>query len=436
MRFYSAKSIGGDETSKIRKEKRDIIGSDKLISDDKKSNGDDKKLLRELCAKIRFSGPITLAEYMREVLINPIQGVYMNKGALGADGHFITSPEISQMFGECLGVWLLNEWMKMGEPAPLQIVELGPGKGTLLNDILRTMSKLRPNVLEKLSLHLVEVSPDMRNMQKDMLCGNLESSADNDNTISKYGAKIHWHDSLRSVPKQFSLFLAHEFFDALPIHKFVKTQEGWRELLIDVDVDSEESKLRYILSKNETPSCVLVGKFVTSSQIEICPQAGIILNQISERLVEFGGLALIADYGSMNQQDSFRAFRKHKQVHPLDLPGSADLTADVDFKYLSTQISGDCSWFGPITQSHFLHSSGIVTRCEQLLKGGEDEKSIVAAYQTLTHPDKMGERFKFVSLFPSTMEPIHKVDPPVGFTGPEEPEIADTKFDDTKTSAI
>jgi len=94
MRFYSAKSIDGDETSKIRKEKRDIIGSDKLISDDKKSNGDDKKLLRELCAKIRFSGPITLAEYMREVLINPIQGVYMNKGALGADGHFITSPEI------------------------------------------------------------------------------------------------------------------------------------------------------------------------------------------------------------------------------------------------------------------------------------------------------------------------------------------------------
>merc|ERR1719507_1330769 len=113
---------------------------------------DERKLLRELSAKIRFSGPITVAEYMREVAINPIHGFYISREALGKHGHFVTSPELSQMFGECVAVWLLHEWMKMGEPADFQLVELGPGKGTLLTDILRTLSKLQPGLVQGISL--------------------------------------------------------------------------------------------------------------------------------------------------------------------------------------------------------------------------------------------------------------------------------------------
>ncbi|XP_023323978.1 protein arginine methyltransferase NDUFAF7, mitochondrial [Eurytemora carolleeae] len=381
---------------------------------------DETKLLRELSAKIRFSGPITIAEYMSEVLTNPIQGVYMNKDALGADGHFVTSPEISQMFGECIGLWLLNEWMKMGEPRPIQLVELGPGKGTLMNDILRTIGKLRPSELEHISLHLVEISPEMRKSQELTLCGQNSENSDLKETTSKFGCPIVWHNSLRSVPRKFSLFVAHEFLDALPIHKFVKTRDGWREILIDLDPGTKENKLRYIQSRNQTPSCVLIDPFLTNQELELCPQAGIVCKQISDRLVENGGLALLADYGGNGQSDSFRAFRKHKQVHPLDLPGTADLTADVDFKYLAKQINEACAWFGPISQTQFLLSAGIQTRCEQLVRGGAEVKTILDAYHALTNSEQMGERFKFACLFPKTMEPIHKVDPPVGFVQEEE----------------
>jgi NADH dehydrogenase [ubiquinone] 1 alpha subcomplex assembly factor 7 len=378
---------------------------------------DENRLLRELCAKIRFSGPITIAEYMTEVLTNPIQGVYMKDNALGADGHFVTSPEISQMFGECMGVWLLNEWIKMGEPRPIQLVELGPGKGTLINDILRTVGMLRPAELKNISLHLVEISPEMRKSQAKTLCGrHFKESSTYKEEISKFGCHIVWHDSLRSVPRKFSLFVAHEFLDALPIHKFVRSKDGWREVLVDLDPESKENKLRFIRSRNETPSCVLIDPFTTNQELELCPQAGIVCKQISDRLVEAGGLALLADYGGNGQPDTFRAFRKHQQIHPLDLPGSADITADVDFSYISKQINGECAWFGPISQSKFLLSSGIQTRSEQLVKGGEDEKTVLEAYHTLTDPDQMGERFKFACLFPKTMEPIHKIDPPIGFT--------------------
>jgi len=376
------------------------------------------KLLRELCAKIRFSGPITIAEYMREVLTNPLQGVYMNEDALGASGHFITSPEISQMFGECIAVWFLHEWIKMGRPTPIQIVEFGPGKGTLLNDILRTISKIKPEEMENFKLHLIEVSSEMKKAQRSIICNDEKDDSQNlQNIKTKYGCEVSWHDSLRSVPKSFSWYLSHEFLDALPIHKFIKKKdEGWREVLIDIQPDSEVPKLRYIISRNETPSCVLLQSLPdVGPELELCPQAGLICKQISERIVEYGGIGLIADYGANRQKDSFRAYRHHKQVDPLEFPGQSDITADVDFAYLESQINDDCAWFGPVTQSHFLHSAGITARCEQLLKSGEEEKTVREAYEALTSPEKMGRRFKFVSLFPRTMEPIHQHDPPIGF---------------------
>jgi len=382
---------------------------------------DESKLLRELCGKIRFTGPITIADYMREVLTNPLHGFYMDKTVLGSEGHFVTSPEISQMFGESIGVWFVNEWMKMGEPE-FQLVELGPGKGTLSSDILRTISRVSPKALEGMSVHLVEVSNKMKQLQKTTLCGS-GGSGDN---ITKYGPHVTWHKSLREVPKHFSFFLAHEFFDALPVNKFCKTSEGWREVLIDIDTEVGGSKLRYVIARNATPACVLLDLpgvadlMVDREKVELCSQGGTLIKDISQRVVEHGGIGLVADYGHIGDTgDTFRAFRKHKQVDPLDLPGTADLTADVDFGFLKSQVSPDCSWYGPVPQGTFLHSCGITTRCQQLLDTNKDmyvHKNILESYDTLTNPDKMGDRFKFVSLFPATMSQIHEKYPPVGFT--------------------
>jgi len=326
----------------------------------------------------------------------------------------------SQMFGECIGVWFINEWMKMGEPK-FQLVELGPGKGTLTSDILRTIARVSPEALKGMSVHLVEVSSKMRQLQKTTLCGQ-----GSDGSVTEFGPHVSWYPSLREVPKQFSFFLAHEFFDALPVNKFCKTGEGWREVLVDIDNEVEGSKLRYVIARNSTPSCVLLDQpgvadlMVDRDKVELCSQGGTLIREISQRVVEQGGIGLVADYGHTGDRgDTFRAFRKHKQVDPLDLPGTADLTADVDFGFLKSQVSPDCTWYGPISQGTFLHSCGISTRCQQLLHTNKDmyiHKNILESFDTLTNPDKMGERFKFVSLFPATMVHIHEKYPPVGFT--------------------
>jgi len=356
---------------------------------------------------------------MREVLTNPIHGFYIDKQVLGSAGHFVTSPEISQMFGESIGVWMLNEWMKMGEPEKFQLVELGPGSGTLMSDILRTFSKVRPECVP--SVHLVEISPRMRTLQRENL-GCVDTDTEEKCLKTKYGNEIAWYEQVHEVPRDFSFFIAHEFFDALAVNKFQKVDGEWREVLVDVDETGE--KLRYIISRNATPSCILMERegvrdlVKDRSMVEMSSPGWNIVRQISERIVEEGGAALIADYGHTGDDgDTFRAFRRHEQVDPLQLPGTADITADVDFSLLQSQISSDCAWFGPVSQGQFLHSCGIGTRCQQLLSScdSSQQQNIYDSFVMLTSPDKMGERFKFVSMFPNTMADIHQKYPPVGF---------------------
>lgn len=182
--------------------------------------------MKQLRSKIKATGPITVAEYMKEVLVNPRMGYYMRGDVFGQQGDFITSPEISQLFGELIGVWCLHEWFRLGTPSPFQVVELGPGRGTLMQDMIRVFSKFSdPKKL--LTVHLVEISPKMRKLQETKLCG---TSASPENTtpelkfckqnISVNGVPIFWYTHIEDVPAAFSCFIAHEFFDALPIHKF------------------------------------------------------------------------------------------------------------------------------------------------------------------------------------------------------------------------
>ncbi|XP_067337542.1 protein arginine methyltransferase NDUFAF7, mitochondrial isoform X2 [Channa argus] len=318
-------------------------------------------MLRHLTSKIKATGPISVAEYMREVLTNPVTGYYVRNNMLGPSGDFITSPEISQIFGELLGVWIISEWMGAGRPKQLQLVELGPGKGSLASDVLRVFSQLQSVFGEaSVSLHLVEVSPALSELQAQNLTGTCSQKADAaDEPVYRSGKTaaglpVSWYRRIDDVPSGFSIIIAHEFFDALPIHKFQRTQKGWREVMVDIEPEKPD-QLRLVV----TPSPTLA----------------------SSTLVQ--------------------GFKGHQLHDVLVSPGSADLTADVDFSYLRTMAGGGVVSLGPVTQRTFLKNMGIDTRLQVLLRNCTDastRKQLISSYDMLTNPEKMGERFHFFSL--------------------------------------
>ncbi|KAF7383499.1 hypothetical protein HZH66_012849 [Vespula vulgaris] len=374
-------------------------------------------LYRQLYSKIMTCGPLSVAEYMKEILTHPYVGYYMNKDVFGLKGDFITSPEISQLFGEILAVWIINEWIKISKD-PFQLVELGPGKGTMIQDILRVFKKL--TFINKISVHLVEISPALSTIQAQNLCTYIEENNPADcktqtqkNSIGHYkkgitedGVEVYWYYSVTDIPKKFSVFLAHEFFDALPIHKFQKTDQGWSEVLVDVIPGIEEEKFRYVLSKGSSLAAqVYISENESRDHVEISPQSLVITDYISSFLVECGGFALIIDYGHIGDKtDTFRAFRKHQLYDPLLNPGSADLTADVDFSLIQkiAQKDNRIISFGPISQKIFLKNLGIDVRLEIILKNSTDveKEHILSGYHMIMDTDKMGERFKVLALFP------------------------------------
>lgn len=346
---------------------------------------------------------------MREVLTNPVTGYYVKNNMLGPDGDFITSPEISQIFGELLGIWIISEWMGAGGPKQLQLVELGPGKGSLAADVLRVFSQLQ-SVLSgaSMSLHLVEVSPALSRIQAQNLTGTRNQEADNEDEPvyrrgeTSTGLPVSWYRRLDDVPAGFSIFLAHEFFDALPIHKFQRTEKGWREVMVDIDPEKPD-QLRFVVAPSSTlASSTLVQADERRHHVEVCAEGGVIVQQLARRITEDGGAALIADYGhDGTKTDTFRGFKGHQLHDVLASPGSADLTADVDFSYLRRVAGGGVACLGPVSQRTFLKNMGIDTRLQVLLRNCSDpstRKQLISSYDMLTNPAKMGERFHFFSL--------------------------------------
>ncbi|KAK2889808.1 protein arginine methyltransferase NDUFAF7, mitochondrial isoform X1 [Channa argus] len=366
-------------------------------------------MLRHLTSKIKATGPISVAEYMREVLTNPVTGYYVRNNMLGPSGDFITSPEISQIFGELLGVWIISEWMGAGRPKQLQLVELGPGKGSLASDVLRVFSQLQSVFGEaSVSLHLVEVSPALSELQAQNLTGTCSQKADAaDEPVYRSGKTaaglpVSWYRRIDDVPSGFSIIIAHEFFDALPIHKFQRTQKGWREVMVDIEPEKPD-QLRLVVTPSPTlASSTLVQADERRDHVEVCAEGGVIIQQLARRIAMDGGAALIADYGhDGTKTDTFRGFKGHQLHDVLVSPGSADLTADVDFSYLRTMAGGGVVSLGPVTQRTFLKNMGIDTRLQVLLRNCTDastRKQLISSYDMLTNPEKMGERFHFFSL--------------------------------------
>ncbi|WJX45054.1 hypothetical protein P8452_31965 [Trifolium repens] len=348
----------------------------------------DSELVKHLKGIIKFrGGPISLGEYMSEVLTNPKAGYYINRDVFGAQGDFITSPEVSQMFGEMVGVWVMCLWEQMGRPERVNLVELGPGRGTLMADLLRGASKFK-NFTEALNVHLVECSPALKTLQhKNLKCVDEENEDTDKRTVSTLvGTPVSWHATLEQVPSGSpTIIIAHEFFDALPVHQFQKASRGWCEKMVDV---AEDSSLHFVLSPNPTPATLYLLKrakwaateeIAKLNQIEICPKAIDLTQTIAERISSDGGGALIIDYGLDGVvSDSLQAIRKHKFVHLLDDPGSADLSAYVDFasiRHSAEEASEEVSVHGPITQSQFLGALGINFRVESLLQNCTEEQA-------------------------------------------------------------
>ncbi|XP_028713734.1 protein arginine methyltransferase NDUFAF7, mitochondrial [Peromyscus leucopus] len=367
-------------------------------------------MLRHLMYKIKSTGPITVAEYMKEVLTNPAKGYYVHHDMLGEKGDFITSPEISQIFGELLGIWFVSEWMTSGKNPAFQLVELGPGRGTLTGDILRVFSQLG-SVLKTcdISIHLVEVSQKLSEIQAQALTEEklpVERDAESlvyMKGVTKSGIPVSWYRDLKDVPKGYSFYLAHEFFDVLPVHKFQKTPQGWREVLVDIDPQVSD-KLRFVLAPCATPAEAFIQHDERRDHVEVCPDAGIIIQELSQRIASSGGAALIADYGhDGTKTDTFRGFCGHQLHDVLTAPGTADLTADVDFSYLRRMVQGKVASLGPVEQRTFLKNMGIDVRLKVLLDKADEpstKRQLLQGYDMLMNPQKMGERFNFFALLP------------------------------------
>lgn len=398
------------------------------------------KLVQQMKSRISATGPITVAEYMKEVCINPMSGYYMHRDVIGSSG-VITSPEISQLFGDVIAEWCLNEWIKAGKPKPWYIVEIGPNRGALSDELLRVFSQ-NDAAREVVSLHLVEVSPHLSQLQELKLCGtvsvvkdvleaddsrrhlHLHTNHDNDemmykHNITKHGVPVSWYRNLEDVPEGFSCIIAYELFDAFPIHKLQKTNEGWREVLIDLDEGPGEHHLRYVLSRGPTPaSQFFIDSDETRTSLEVSPESGVLVQEIAARIEKEGGYSLLIDYGhDGTKSDTFRAFRRHALHDPLSEPGTADLTADVDFSYLKKMVKGKALTYGPITQQEFLSNMDIKSKFEKILQTAKPEvhKDLISSYDMLLGPEHMGEKFKFLGLFPLDMAEILQRDPPIGF---------------------
>jgi SAM-dependent MidA family methyltransferase len=340
---------------------------------------------------IEAQGPISIAQFMTIALHDPQSGYYATRDPFGRQGDFTTAPEISQMFGELLGLWIAQCWHDRKRPAA-RLVELGPGRGTLMRDALRVITQLMPEFLTKVEVVLVEASPTLTAIQKD--------------TLAASGANIRWAGQFDDALADKPLFLlANEFFDALPIRQFVKTARGWCERMVVLNADGA---LDFALAPEAVPSSLIpanrdgapMGAFY-----ETAPGATALVQQIAEVIAHKGGAALIVDYGygaDAGFGETLQAVAAQKYAPVLEAPGDADLSAHVDFAALSdvARESG-AKAYGPAGQGDLLEAIGIVQRAATLAHGRlGSNPEIDSQLERLILPDQMGTLFKALAIAP------------------------------------
>ena len=346
-------------------------------------------LARRIAERIARDGPLRLDAWMELCLSDPEHGYYITREPFGAEGDFVTAPEVSQMFGEMVGGWLAQVWADQSPPAPPVLVELGPGRGTLMRDALRVIDRV-PDLRRALSLWLVETSPRLRAIQATTL----------------EGARARWADRLTDCPPGPLLLVANEFFDALPIRQFQRADVAWRErrvTLRDGRLAFDWGPLRADADLNSTFPQAPDGAIV-----EVCALAATIAREIAARISAHGGAALVIDYGDVDGVgDTLQALQGGAPVDPLAAdPGTADLTAHLRFAALADAAEG-LRASGPEPQGAFLERLGITDRARTLARGrtGAPLEAIVAQHRRLTHPGEMGKHFRVLALTPQSAPP-------------------------------
>ncbi|PZX17788.1 SAM-dependent MidA family methyltransferase [Palleronia aestuarii] len=341
-----------------------------------------------LVRQIAATGPMTIAEYMQACLLHPRYGYYTTRPMpLGAAGDFVTAPEISQMFGELVGLALAQAWLDRGAPDPVALVELGPGRGTLMADALRA-TRAVPGFHAAIRLHLLEASPTLRQEQEARLAG----------------AQPTWIETVDALPEMPILLVANEFLDALPIRQFVRDGAGWRERLVGVS----EGQLTFALSDIAFLAALehRLEDTAPGDLVETCAPAEALSEEIGARIARTGGMALLIDYGAEHSKgDTFQALRCHRKESPLETPGEADLTAHVAFGPLAR--AAPCAAAPLTTQGLWLEQLGVTPRAEALAARltGDALDAHIAAHRRLTHPGEMGDLFKVLALHDGRVSP-------------------------------
>ena len=344
----------------------------------------------EIRRTISLTGPMSVGQYMALCLTHPLHGYYLARDPFGARGDFTTAPEVSQMFGELLGLWAAAVWQQMGSPAKLRLIELGPGRGTLMRDALRAI-QVAPDFRRAVELHLVEISPVLENMQRKIL--------------ASAGVPVSWHRVLDDVPDDLpAIVLANEFIDALPVYQAVKQRDGWHQRVIGLGADG---KLAFGLS----PDPVVQFDRILPERLRGAPEQsvyewrnGAAAREIGRR-ASLGGAALVIDYGHMRSGlgETLQAIGNHAFADPLSSPGQIDLTAHVDFEaFGAAAAASGARVHGPLEQGEFLRRLGIEARAAILKSSANAKKAagIDAALARLTQRGEggMGVLFKVMAL--------------------------------------
>ncbi|MCR9135789.1 MAG: class I SAM-dependent methyltransferase [Alphaproteobacteria bacterium] len=349
---------------------------------------------RKIIDLIRLNGPISVSEYFALCLGDPEFGYYSNREPFGTDGDFITAPEISQLFGELIGIFLILAWQAHGRPDELQVVEIGPGRGTLMADLQRVIAELKPDMAAKAQFNLVETSARLRNVQKK--------------TLAENGLRNHWHEALQSVPPGLTLLVANELFDAIPIRQFVRCPEGFRERVVTID-DTGQLVFATGVAEIETELLPLTGDPIADGTIfETAPARNAMMEQIASRLVDQGGIGLIIDYGHLQTAfgDTMQAVRNHGYEGTLASPGEADLTSHVDFAALGRVARAQGAHVAaPLTQGQFLLELGLLERAG-VLGAGKSQQAQQAIQQSVNRlagsgENQMGSLFKALCILGS-----------------------------------
>ncbi|QIT36543.1 class I SAM-dependent methyltransferase [Wolbachia endosymbiont of Brugia pahangi] len=394
----------------------------------------------------KSQGSISISDFMNAALYHKEYGYYMNKLPLGNGGDFITAPEISQLFGEIIAVWVMHTWKKLGKPPKFSLVELGPGRGTLIHDIIRVTKKYG-SFFSSMAIHLVEISPTLQKIQKEKL----------------KGLGISWHENIDSLPEQPTIFLANEFFDALPIDQFVYRNGKWHENRVTKQNDGASSQCPFLVTpllntriqkkdpsklalksrkKNVVTSlslschpsapsflshCLTLGSrkidrkqahYSTFSMklqknwipvssngmtegfdgavVEVCSAGIEVLKKLEDKIMNNGGAALIIDYGYVypSHKSTLQSVRQHKYANFLENVGNSDITALVNFQALRDSLRYvDCEIS---TQREFLYLFGIKERTQALMENASDEQKNRIFSEFLRLTENMGTLFKAI----------------------------------------